>query len=154
MPIHVRVDLFSDSSNIHRTMTLSLFKDISEEFLSSLMDCGWDTKVTIGDDIIKCMVDRLSILFRFHIGRSILYCNFSYNRKRCVAGNWELMDRCGPIDVIEVLCEFEEWQGEVEVGRNWKISNVRQEIRVTLGTIVPEEFELWVVQDRFLAHKV
>lgn len=154
MPIHVLVDLFSEASNIHRTTTFFSFKDVSEGLLLSLMDAGWDTKVTIGNDIIKCIANCRSIVFRFHIGRSILYCNFSYNRERRVAGIWERMDQSGPIDAIKILCEFEEWQDEIEVGRNWTISNVREEICVTLGATVPEEFELWIVQDGLPTQKV
>ena len=45
MPTHV-------PPNIHKTTTLFVFRDVSEKLLSSLMDCGCDTKVTIEDDII------------------------------------------------------------------------------------------------------
>ena len=67
MPIRVLVDLFSDASNIHRTTILVVIKDVSEKLLSSLMDCGWDTKMTIGDDIIMCLANILSIIFESYI---------------------------------------------------------------------------------------
>ena len=57
------------------------------------------------------------------------------------------MNQCGPIDVINILCVFEEWQDDVESGSCWTIPNLRQEVCVKLGATMPEEFELWIVQD-------
>ena len=52
------------------------------------------------------------------------------------------------------LCEFEEWQDDVEVGSCWTIPNVRQEVCVTLGATIAEEFELWIVHHGLSTQKV
>jgi len=94
MPLDVMIDLFAISNSIHKTRTLFVFKDLSEELLNSLMDKGWDMKISSGADEIKCMVDRESIIFKYHIGRSTLYANFQYNRMRLMDGNiWKSIDQ-------------------------------------------------------------
>jgi len=94
IPIAVMIDLFSIASSIHKTRTLWIFKDLSEELFNSLMDKGWDVKVVHGADEVQCVVDHESVLFKFHIGRSTLYTNFQYNRMRLMDGNvWTSIDQ-------------------------------------------------------------
>ena len=63
MSIGVMVDLFACASSIHKTRTLFVFKEISEELFDSLMDQGWNEKIVIGADVIKCLIDAKSVLF-------------------------------------------------------------------------------------------
>lgn len=74
LPIHVFVDLFVvASSNVTRKPTMFVFKLMKKELTDSLMDQGRNIKVSIGVDHIKCTADSTSLVFRYHIGRSILY---------------------------------------------------------------------------------
>lgn len=89
LPIHVFVDLFAIASlEMQRTPTMFVFRrPVRQELTDSLMDRGWSTKISIGDDHIKCTIDCASVVFRYHIGRSILYMNFVYNRERQIGVN-------------------------------------------------------------------
>jgi len=123
------------------------------------MDDGWDSKITAGADVIKCEVDRSSLVFRFHISRSTLYANFQFNRERLQPNNqWQQIDQTGPIDVVFITCKYGDGQTNIEVlievGRNWLLSNVRQEITITLGTNCPTDFRMWIVQDGQTSTKV
>jgi len=81
LPIHIFVDLFVVASGeMQRTPTMFVFKQlVRQELTNSLMDRGWSTKISIGDDHIKCIVDCASIVFHHHIDKSILYMNFVYS---------------------------------------------------------------------------
>ena len=76
MPITVMVDLFSCTENMQKASTLFVFKNMTQELKSSLMDSGWDTKYTKGADTIRCQVDWATLVFKYHIGRCVLYTNF------------------------------------------------------------------------------
>ena len=82
MPCHVMADLFACAESIRCTPTMYLFINPSTDLLSSLMDPGWDEKYQTGQDIIKCVVSRESLTFRYHLARQILYANFQYTRFR------------------------------------------------------------------------
>lgn len=84
MPMHVLADLFSAQCNkdMHRTPTLFVFKPILEALFSSIMDPGWDLKIVLGNDLIKCRVLQDSMTFRYHTERSMLYSSFAYVRER------------------------------------------------------------------------
>jgi len=82
VPVGVFVDLFAAAHVVHRTATFFVFKNPSDDLLSSLMDSGWHEKVTVGEGGIRCSVEKSSIIFRYHVGRSTLYCNFQFNRMR------------------------------------------------------------------------
>jgi len=87
--VYVVVDLFS-LTNWHWTPTLFVFKNLTEQSFKSLMDDGWDTKITIGSKIVKCVVHQTSLVFWYHIKRSTLYVNFQYNHLRLLYGLvWE-----------------------------------------------------------------
>lgn len=63
LPIHVFVDLFLvASSNVTRKPTMFVFKPVKKELTDSLMDQGWNIKVSIGVDHIKCTVDSTSLV--------------------------------------------------------------------------------------------
>jgi len=58
MPIGILVDLFAPGSNcMHKTPTMFVWRSLSKPLIESLMDSGWDEKVTIGLDAIRCIVD-------------------------------------------------------------------------------------------------
>ena len=137
IPIHVVVDLFL-LANWHRTPTLFVFKNLNKQSFKSLMDDGWDTKITVGSDIVKCIVDQTSLVFRYHIGRSILYVNFQYNRLRLLPGSvWENLEEVQvQDDMVKLVCHMVNRQPpllELEVGSHWTLSSVRQEIIIALG---------------------
>jgi hypothetical protein len=158
LPIFVMVDLFSCASNIHKSKTQFAFKDVTEELMSSLMDKGWRETVTDGGDggdIIKCVVDLASIVFKFHIGRSTLYTNFQYNRECYIhESGWLPMDQVGTVIVVTIVCEYENWCCEIEVGKDWQLPSLRQEIEVKLGGDCPRDFSMWILQDGHTPLKV
>lgn len=146
LPIHVFVDLFVvASSNVTRKPTMFVFKPVKKELTDSLMDQGWNIKVSIGVDHIKCTVDSTSLVFRYHIGRSILYTNFVYNRERQVGLNkWQAMDNFEPEVIVTIQCEMGDmWSQELEVGMSWSLSDVRKELEVYLGSDI--EFRLAII---------
>ena len=142
MPVPVMVDLFSEAPNICKTTTLFAFPKVSDSLLSSLMDDGWDIKETDKVDLIKCTVDRKSLVFKFHIGRSTLYANFQFNRQHFNGKEWKMMDQCGVVEVIKIPYEFQDLQGEIEVGRDWSLANVWHELSIALGCNCPNEFSM------------
>ena len=155
MPINVMGDLFAISTNIHKTRTLFVFKDNSEEVFDSLMDKGWNERIYLGADEIKCCVDLASIIFKYHVGRSTLYSNYQYNRFRLKAGGmWQPMDQTGPIHIVKVLCQMDEWQQELEVGHNWTLTSLRSEVEMALGASAPSEFTFYIVHEDQQSTKV
>lgn len=64
MPIAVFIDLFSIGVDMHRTPTMFVYKHATAELCSSLMDGGWDTKITFGADVIKTTIEPSSLKFR------------------------------------------------------------------------------------------
>lgn len=66
LPIHVFVDLFAvASAYVRKTPTLYVINQPCVKLLSSLMDPGWNEKIVIGEDIVKCLVSTPSISFRY-----------------------------------------------------------------------------------------
>jgi len=59
-----------------------VFKQPTQELMCSMMDNGWNSKITIGAKVIQCTIDQGSLLFRHHIGHSTLYANFVYNQQK------------------------------------------------------------------------
>ena len=93
MPAHVMVDLFACADSIQKTRSMYIFNEPSEQLLCSLMDAGWDMKYEKGQDVLKCVVSRDSMKFRYHLGRQMLYANFQYVRYRRVEGQaWIAID--------------------------------------------------------------
>jgi len=64
---YVMVDLFT-STAMHKILTLFVLKNLTRESFDSLMDFGWDSKVCIVVDIIRCTINWTSMIFRYHIG--------------------------------------------------------------------------------------
>ena len=64
------------------------------------------------------------------------------------------MDQAGIIDIIVVACEYENWQGNNEVGRDWLLSNVRMEISITLGLDCPDDYSFLIVENDGRTRKV
>jgi len=148
MPIAVMVDLFAAANNIHRTPTLFVFKDISDELFDSLMDKGWNEAIILGVDEIKCIIAPCSVLFKYHIGRSMLYANFQFNRLRLKHGGvWEQIDQQETIQIVMIQCVMGAWHQEIEVGHNWPLTSVRLEIEIALGCIAPEDFSMSIIQE-------
>ena len=149
MPIHVMVDLFAVScDNIRRTPTLFVLQSPSEALLSSLMNPGWSEKFHIGQDVIKCVVNRSSIVFRYHVGRQTLYTRFQYTRFRGAANNkWDAIDHLPDVEMVEVCCLFRgSAMPTFQVGKAWPVFHLRHEIAMTLGDGVPEEYNMVVLE--------
>lgn len=149
MPIGVFIDLFSVSEEqMHRTPTLFVFKNVNEELCSSLMDQGWNNKVTIGADIIRTEVHLPSLNFRYHLGRSTLYSNFVYNRSRMISHDvFEAIDQSEQVTMVTVHCEMDDRKIDVEVGLSWSLYDVRQEISVQTGPALDSQFQMYIITD-------
>ena len=106
MPMHIMVDLFANATdNIWRTTTLFVLKFPTDKLLGNLMDRGWDTKYHIGEDIVKCVVIKSSIVFRYHVGRQTLYTNFHYGRFRGASnGTWDAIKHEVNVDMVSMQC--------------------------------------------------
>jgi len=156
MPIGVFVDLFYIGNNMRRTNTMFVYDTVTEELCSSLMDKGWNTKITrIRDmEFVKTTIAEGSLKFRYHISRATLYANFIYNRHKMLSDKtWEAMEQYEHVQTIALHCEFEGLQVDVEVGMTWSVYEVRQEIQTQLGIAPDFEFDLWIVTDN-VANKV
>ena len=146
MPIGVFVDLFFIGSNMHRTKTMFVYKHASDELCASLMDSGWDSKVTFGADVLKTIVARDSLKFRYHISRSTLYANFVYNRHKMLRDNtWEALDQYEHVQTVSLHCEMGDIQQELEVGMSWTVHEVRQEMLIHFGAALNSDFDIWIV---------
>ena len=110
------------------------------------MDSGWDLKVTFGADVLKTIVARDSLKFRYHISRSTLYANFVYNRHKMLRDNtWEALDQYEHVQTISLHCEMGDIQQEIEVGMSWTVHEVRQEILIHFGATLNSDFDIWIV---------
>ena len=69
MPIHVIADLFGCATIVQCTPTMYVFNASSIHLLNSLMDPGWNEKHQTRQDILKCVVSRESMIFRYHLAR-------------------------------------------------------------------------------------
>lgn len=148
MPIGVFVDLFSVAEGIHRTPTMFVFKQMTDDLCSSLMDRGWDLKITVGADVIKCVIPRASLVLRYHIGRSTLYALFVYNRLKMLPDStWEAIDQYEPVVMVSISCEMGERKQDVEVGMSWTFSDIRHEVLLQLGVDTDTESEIWIATD-------
>jgi hypothetical protein len=155
MPISVMVDLFACAPNIHRTRTLFVFKQINQGLFDSLMDRGWDEKSVQAVDTVKCVVDPRSMVFKYHIGRSMLYASFQFNRSRLKDGKvWEQLDQSEAIEIVKLNCMMGDLQQQIEVGYNWTFSALRSEIQMVLGSDAPDDFNMWIVHDGHPSEKV
>jgi hypothetical protein len=156
LPIHVMVDMFHRADSIRRTATMFNFGSPSDILLKSLMDPGWEEKHHIGQDVIKCVVTKNSMRFRYHIGRQTLYGNFQYIRHRLTANRvWEPLDQ----EVVEHMAVVTILYGDTvlpafEVGSAWPVSHLRHEIAIALGGEVPEEYNLFVEEEGKPSSKV
>jgi hypothetical protein len=134
MPVHVMADLFGCAATVRRTPTMYVFNAPSTDLLNSLMDPGWDEKHQIGQDILKCVVSRDSMIFRYHLARQTLYANFQYVRyKREGAQGWVPLDQTAVVEMITITVWL---QGiglpTFEVGRTWPVSHIRNEISILM----------------------
>jgi len=55
-------------------------------------------------------------------------------------------DQVGPLSIIELQYEFGSTQGQIEVGLDWLLSNVREELAFTVG-LTTEGFILYILKD-------
>jgi hypothetical protein len=126
MPIGIFVDLFAIVKDIHRTLTMWVFKHMTDDLCSSLMDGGWDSKITIGADIMKCIVKRASLVFKYHIAISTLYVQFFYNRERMLSPTiWEAFDQNETMEMVSIDCEMGEWRQTLYLDSSWTLHDVR-----------------------------
>jgi len=56
LPFSVFINLFYVIDSIQRTPTMYVVKFVDDNLCSSLMDGRWDSKITIGVDIVKTIV--------------------------------------------------------------------------------------------------
>ena len=64
------------------------------------------------------------------------------------------MDQTGPIHIVKVLCQMDEWQQELEVGHNWTLTSLRSEVEMALGASAPSEFTFYIVHEDQQSTKV
>ena len=122
MPIHVMVDMFYKADNMCYIATMYNFGSPRDVLLNNLMDPDWDVKQHTVQDIIKCVVNRMTIRFWYHVVRQTLYANFQYIRHR-----WDANGVWGPLDqerLLECMAHIAILFGdselpEVEVGGTW-----------------------------------
>jgi hypothetical protein len=69
LPIHVMTNLFAVAENVRRTQTMYKFTYPLDALFRSLLDDGWNTKYQIGQDQLKCVVSRNTVVFRYHVIR-------------------------------------------------------------------------------------
>ena len=145
MPIGVFVNLFYVAIHMRRTKMMFVYKEVTEELCASLMDNGWDTKVTRIQDaeFLKTTVAQGSLSFRYHIPRSILYASFVYNRHRlCPNKTWKPLEQDEPVKTVKLLCDLENVTHKLEVGLTWTIYEIRQEIKVIFGSCEESTFDI------------
>lgn len=65
--------------NMHMTITMFVFKHMTEDICASHMDAGWNSKIIIVANIIQMTISHESLSFRYHISMSILHANFVYD---------------------------------------------------------------------------
>lgn len=156
MPIHVMVDLFS-SIAYRKTRLFFVFHNISEECFTSLMD-GWDVKYISSADIMKCVVSKATVIFKYHIARSTLYVTFEYNRLRLQQGmDWQEIDQVESFTTVKVHCELPNEQNKLvlEVGSTWTLLNIRNEVSIHVGTSdLFHNFNFYIVDDRGIEEEV
>ena len=112
------------------------------------MDQGWDEKITVQPNQVKCTMDWNSLSFKYHIGRSMLYVNFQCNRfKIRASGIWEQMDQSEAVYIVKIDYEMENWHHQLEVDLNWNLTLLRSEIQMTLGFVAPHDFALWILHE-------
>ena len=106
MPMHIMVDLFANAANnIRWIATLFVLKFPTNELLGNLMDRRWDTKYHIGEDVVKCIVIKPSIVFTYHAGRQTLYMNFHYGRFWGAANRiWNAIEHEVNMDMVSMQC--------------------------------------------------
>ena len=105
--------------------------------------------------MVRCTINLQSITFRFHIARSILYTNFQFNRERYLTTTrWQPIDQVGWVDIVTVSCEYGDWKSKIEVGRDWQLTNLRQEVIIAIGVDCPDEFVLWILDGEHAPQKV
>lgn len=156
MPMHVMADLFAVADNMHCTATMYVFKAPSENLFRSLMDAGWDEKWLAGQDILKCVVSRGSVVFRYHTARQALYCNFQYVRYRREGPTLVPLDQEIIPEMIRITVVMRgEVLPELEVGRTWPVSHIREEIGILLPReSIPEYYDLVVEHPGFADSKI
>ena len=133
LPVHIMADLFAVADSIRCTSAMFLFRSPSALLLASLMDSGWDEKWQSGQDIIKCVVNRGSVGFRYHLARHMLYMNFCYVRYRHERQQWVAMDQIVIPDMVRTEVVFrDEVLPVFEVGKSWPVSQIQNEIAILL----------------------
>ena len=104
MPMHIMVDLFGNATkSIWRTTTLFVLKFPMDKLLGNLMDHGWNTKYHIGEDVVKCIVIRSSMVFKYHVGKQTLYTIFHDGRFWGAAnGTWDAIEHEVNVDMVSM----------------------------------------------------
>jgi len=95
-----------------------IYKHVTKELYASLMDNGWDEKITRIQDkgFFKIIVPLGSLNFRYHISHSILYSNFVYTCHRMQGDKiWEAFHQYLPVETMVLQCEVEDITQDVEI---------------------------------------
>lgn len=121
-----------------------VFRNPSDELMKSLMDPGWNEKHETGRDVLKCVVNQTSLVFRYHIGRQTLYANFQYVRYRGEGQTWVPIDQAVVVEMVSIKIFYDvALLPQVEVGKSWPVSHLRNEISILLlREKIPEEYDL------------
>jgi hypothetical protein len=157
LPMHMMADFFAVEKNVRRTTTMYIFDTASPKLLQSLMDDGWNEKYVVGQDVTKCVVSEDTIVFRYHVGRQVLYANFQYVRFRAgLNQTWVPLDQVTVSLMVAVCVRFGNMVlPSFEVGEKWPVAHIRNEIGIILSKdVIPEEYDLIVERTRFPNFKV
>jgi hypothetical protein len=95
--------------------------------------------------------------FRYHVGRQTLYANFQYSRARLVPGSstWEQVDEVEVVEIVFLHCVFQGVELPIfEVGKNWPLTHMTQELRIALGNEAPRDFSFEVMEQGVPNRKV
>lgn len=140
VPLSLFVNAFS-ITEVRRTPTLFICKNLSDDFFLEFMDKGWDQKSN-GD--IECRIKHSSICFRYNIEKQMLTGVFHYQRWKKHNGIWSPLDQdldnIGHTDRICIdIVLNEDSLTTIEVEQEWSLFYIRTEL-VLLQHDIPDYF--------------
>lgn len=140
VPMSLFVSSFSNTE-VHRTPTLFVCKNLSDDFLFKFMDKGWDIRSTAD---ISCRIKHSSISFRYSIEKQMLSMVFHYQRWKEHNGTWAPLDQdLDSIGHTDRICIDIMANGDllttIEVEQDWTLFYIRTELTL-LQQDIPEYF--------------
>lgn len=98
--------------------------------------------------VSKCQIHFSSPCGRYHIGRQTLYVNFNFTREKMVGREWIAMDEDPHVQLVLLRCVVIDSDPHIEmefnVGKDWPLLHLRQEVQIAMGTDAPTEFTFFV----------